>query len=202
MRMKRTLLTIVAAMALTMAGAAETAASLMRGLSERLSAPSVQAQFTIAPGAQNVQGHITVAGARFAMQSPEVSVWYDGVNQWTRMPSNAAEVSVTVPDADELLVINPFAVVNSYATKYDATLLAPASGLKRVKLTPRGQSPIKHAILKIAADGWPAGIEIEDPQGNTLEVKIDHIAPGNRVDDRVFRFDASRNPGVEIIDLR
>ncbi len=166
-------------------------------------APSVEAQFTIRDSGNPVQGSIIIAGGKFTITTPVLEVWYDGTTQWTLLRSSS-EVNVTEPTADELMESNPFAILRNYSSRYKARRLPDSQGCKRVELTPLHPSDteIAKAIISIGSNGWPTGCDVTLNDGRTISCSIDHIGVAAAKPASVFRFDSSRNPDIEIIDLR
>ncbi|MDE6269407.1 MAG: hypothetical protein K2M12_00955, partial [Muribaculaceae bacterium] len=138
--MRRTVfLSILLACSVAVASAAESAASLLQRCAARLSqSPSVSAQFSIRNSdGEDIDGTILLARECFKLTSPVMHIWYDGHTQWAAL-SATREVNITEPKAEELLASNPFAIVSSYASRYNARLLPAKAGAReqRVELTP------------------------------------------------------------------
>ena len=176
-------------------------ASLMDAMAEKMSAPSVQAQFTASADGADMQGHITISGARFLLDSPNIKVWYNGTDQWTFLPSSG-EVSLTTPTAEDLMTANPFAILRNYSAAYRVRRISDQAGKKRVELTPKVPGEIAKVVITVAADKWPSAAEVTFDDGRRVKLSVDHIQPGASVPVSTFRFDPARFPGVEVIDLR
>lgn len=183
------------------AQATVTGASLMEAMARKMSAPSVQAQFTVTAEGSDMQGHITISGARFSLDSPGVKVWYNGTDQWSFLPSSG-EVSLTSPSAEELLSTNPFAILRDYASAYSVRRIADKAGKKRVELTPKSPGEIARVRITVGTDSWPAAAEVTFDDGRTVSLTVDHIQAGAAVPASSFTFNPARFPGVEVIDLR
>lgn len=194
-----TLLTAIIAFAAT-----PTAESILGSMRKSMLAkPAVEAKFTINGGQGPVQGTICIEGAKFAMATPQLKVWYDGKTQWTYLASTG-EVSITEPTADELAASNPFAILSGYETRYKARKLTDSNGRRRVELQPRAKDTGFEKIIVIAdtAGKWPQAINIYFDDGRQISLVIDHITGAARQPDRIFRYDPKLQPASEIIDLR
>lgn len=203
--MKKITLTIIfclVGMAAFAAGnAAETLLSKVKA--KIASSPSVEASFTINGGEGPVQGSATMAADKYFMTTPVLTVWYDGRTQWTFLKSSG-EVSITEPNADELMASNPFAILSSPADHYKLQMLSDSQGRKRVEMTPKSRmSGISKIVLFVKPDtNYPAAIVVSFDDGRSVDVVIDNIASGGAKPAGVFHYDAKRFPSTEIIDLR
>lgn len=201
---RRLVATVLAAlMAVLPVCATDSAADILRALARKMAAaPSVEAAFTVRGGEGPVQGSIVMAGAKFALTTPALSVWYDGNDQWTLLDSNS-EVNITTPTADELMQCNPFSVINNYSGHYRARRLSDSNGRKRVELTPLDAGTgLAKVIVFVAADGWPAAVDIVFDDGRSVTATVDHIAAGPAKPMKAFRFDPALYPAVSVVDLR
>lgn len=185
-------------------GSQESAATVLSGLRAKMaSAPSVDAVFTINAGSGPVQGSVTLAGTRYHMTTPQLSVWYDGRTQWTMLASTS-EVSISEPDKAELLASNPFAILNDVNGHFDIRRLSDSNGRRRVELVPRDKNTgiAKYVIYVNPTTKWPAALVVHFDDGRKVDVTFDKITAGKKTADSVFRFDARRYPAAEVIDLR
>lgn len=178
-----------------------TGASLMEAMARKMSAPSVQAQFTVTAEGSDMQGHITISGARFTLDSPNIKVWYNGTDQWAYLPSSG-EVSLTTPTAEELMSTNPFAILRNYESAYRVRRISDKGSRKRVELTPKTPGEISRVRITVGADSWPAAAEVTFDDGRTVSLNVDHIQAGAAVPVSTFTFNPTRFPGTEVIDLR
>ncbi len=186
------------------AAAVPTAASILSAMRAKMSAaPSVDAVFTINGSSSSVQGSLILSGAKYAMTTPQMSVWFDGKTQYTLL-AGSDEVNVTEPDADELMESNPFAILSAHQDYYTARRLPDRKGCRRVELVPRDRNSAvgSFVILVNSTTGWPAALEVHFDDGREIEVIIDAISAGKARSNATFSFDASRYPACEIIDLR
>ena len=196
-------LVLAFAVALLPAVAGETAADILRALAHKMgSAPAVEASFTVSGGDSPVQGSIIMAGAKFAMTTPVLSVWYDGNDQWTMLESTG-EVNITTPTRDELMQCNPFSVINNYHGHYTARRLADSNGRRRVELTPvEAGTGLDKVVVFVGADGWPAAVHLVFDDGRSVAAAVDHITATAAKPMTAFRFNAALHPAISIVDLR
>lgn len=182
--------------------AVESAADILSAMTRKMaSAPAVEATFTVTGADRPVEGSIIMAGAKFAMTTPVLSVWYDGVDQWTMLESSG-EVNITNPTRDELMQCNPFAVISSYAGHYTVRRLADSNGRRRVELTPSTPSDLAKVVIMVGADNWPAAVSLVFDDGRSIAATVNTISSTRGKPMSAFRFDPQRYPAVAIVDLR
>lgn len=206
MNVKRTFLLPLALVAALLASAAKapTASSILAAVRAKMtSAPAVEAVFTINSGSGAVQGSVILSGAKYAMTTPQMSVWYDGKTQWTLLESSR-EVSITQPSADELMETNPFAILSAHTDYYTARRLSDTNGRYRVELVPRDKGTVvsRFVLFVDPATGWPAALAVHFDDGRRIDVVIDSISAAKAKSAATFKFDSKKHPTLEIIDLR
>ncbi len=207
MNMKRLLLILTAiagCLGYACAASPDAAAILAKMKAKINASPSLEAVFTINGGEGPVEGNSVIAGSKYAMQTPQLRVWFDGRTQWTYL-LNTGEVSITEPDASEQMASNPFAILSAHSDYYKSKRLSDSQGRYRVLLTPvESASGIEKITLFInRATSLPSAIVINFDDGKSIEVVIDKISTGAAKPASAFRFDHAKFPTVqEIIDLR
>lgn len=185
------------------AGTQSTATILSKVRNKIASAPSVEAVFTINGGGGPVQGSLLMSGAKFAMTTPQLSVWYNGKTQWTLM-TESQEVSISEPDAQEMMAVNPFAILSSPQSHYTIRRLSDSNGRYRIELKPVDKmAEIERYVLFVnSSTYWPSAVLVEFPDGRKMDLVIDSIVAGKAKAASAFAYDAKKYPAIEIIDLR
>lgn len=181
-----------------------SASAILSSLRAKMaSAPAVEAVFTINGGSGPVQGSVILSGSKYTMATPQMSVWYDGRTQWT-MLENTREVSVTEPDAAELVAVNPFAILSDHQQHYTARRLADSAGRYRVELVPRDKNSVikRYRLFVNQTTGWPSALTVDFDDDRRIEVVIESIAASKAKASSTFVFDKKKYPAAEIIDLR
>lgn len=174
----------------------ETAASKLR------KAPSVKGTFTVANASGKSRGTLTVSGKRFVMDTPQLKVWFDGKTQWAYSPSGA-EVNVTEPTAAELAESNPLSVLTNMTTSYNCKRLSSSASTDKIELTPRGKTDIAKAVITFSnSTGYPTDIVVTGSDRSVTTIHITSLTTGKALTASTFRFNASKFPGVEVVDLR
>ena len=165
------------------------------------SSKSISATFNIINNGSNT-GSITIAGDKFVITTAQLSTWFDGKTQWSYAPS-ANEVNISEPTQEELQQLNPFAIIGSFRNDYNAKLLDKKNGYK-ISLTPKNANPtIKNIVITFNSSTFlPSLIVITTKSNTKATIKVKSINVGNALPASTFTFNASKYPGIEIIDLR
>ncbi len=198
----RHILFFIVLIASTISANAITANEILANASNKyVNSKSISASFNIIDNGSEA-GTITIAGNKFVIKTSQLSTWFDGKTQWSYSPT-ANEVNISEPTAEELQQINPFAIIGSFRNDYNAKLMDKNNGY-RISLTPKKKN---HAITNIVINFnpttyFPSLIVITTKNNNKATIKIKSISVGNTLPTSTFTFNATKYPGVEIIDLR
>lgn len=166
----------------------------------------VEIDFTVYMDDQQSQGHISVQGKQFVLDTPGMKTWFDGKTQWTLVEENE-EVSVSEPTDEELQALNPYAWMSLYQHGYELKFgETGVSDVRKVIMTttiPREEmqsivllihkTKLYPVRLSMASRG---GLDVVVIDINQYEVKKQSLPA------TAFVFDKSQYPGVEVIDLR
>lgn len=165
--------------------------------------PSLDIVFTVWNNGNSYSGSMKVAGRRFHLSTPEMKVWYDGKTQWAYSPS-AMEVNVTEPTDAELSQANPLSILSNLNRNFTFRRLKATPGEERIELVPKKKSAdFSSAVIVVnARTSLPKEIDVKDSKGRVTAVKISGITGGKTLPAGAFRFDPSKYPDVEVVDLR
>jgi len=202
--MKNLILTIVLVFTgLYAAGATTSATSVLDKTAGKINkARSLTADYTISAGTSSEKGRLTLASGKFTLTSASLRIWYDGITMWTYSPS-MNEVNVTTPTAEELMEINPFAIINSYKKQYTAVKQPAPKGSFKIMLTPKKNGPFLKAVITIdSTTYYPKTISLTMTDRSVIDIAIESVTAGNSIDLKAFTFKPADAPGAEIIDLR
>lgn len=201
-KMILTLLTAIVTMALNAANnPAET--QLAKTASALRSAKSLTAQFAATTPDGSGFGTLVMAGDKFKMSTDDMTIWYDGRNQWTMMKS-AGECNLTEPTAEELQEVNPLAVIDRFRSNYKASLLQSAAKVWKIRLTSRSpKAEIRTADLTIdPRTNLPKSIVMTTRSGQKISISVSSVKTGSALPLSTFKFDNKKFPTIELIDLR
>ena len=200
--MKHTISLLFIVLAALSASAATSAEQLMAKCAKTVNdVPSLTVAFTLSAGHSTSSCTLTIARQRFTLQSPDMTVWYDGSTQWTYIASDR-ELSITEPTPDELLECNPFAIVNYYSQLYNVRTVAGKDNT--VELTPkRAGTSIRRATVTINPDtSLPSAINATLANGHTFSVKVSSASRGANLPASTFVYNKTTHPAVITNDLR
>ena len=182
--------------------AIETASQVLAKCATALSdAPSLSASVAVTSAGESIDMTMLVSQQRFMLESPRLTLWYDGITQWT-YDADTREVNITEPTVDELLECNPFAIINYYTKAYTARRLAGDGVI--VELASKSRSAtVRRAVISIDEHTYmPSKIVLTMSNGCTMVAVVKSIKRGGNVPDARFRYDSTKYPASEIIDLR
>ena len=203
---KKTTLLILLCLAAAMQaqGAVDAAKTLDAVATKVRTSKSISATYSLT-GTNQISGSgtITLAGERFAMTSPKMSVWYDGTTQWTYSAADN-EVNVSEPTAAELQQINPFAIINSFRQTYSAKTLSSTKTSAKIQLTAKStKADIRIATVTVNLSTMlPTQVQLKLASGQTVTLTISNAKIGNALAIDTFRFPKAKYPRAEVIDLR
>lgn len=151
-----------------------------------------------------VNGALTVAQEKFSVNSGDFGAWYDGEVLWSYQ-TKTNEVTLSEPTAEELMEINPFDIINHYASHYKAEVKTSTPMTYTVVLTPLAKNnSVKSATLIVNTTDW-LPIEINATFANNAKLDIT-VSGYQRLDKApaktIFQFPYSTYPKASVIDLR
>lgn len=152
------------------------------------------------------QGQISVKGNKYYLKISGQEVFNDGATVWTYMKEeNECNISEYVPDENEITptkihVMYKKGFKYTYAEEkkvgtevYDVIDLVPED---------KNKSFFKVRIMISKKDKSVKSWKIFDRNGNRYLYSVNKFAPNNVVDDKQFKFDKTKYPKVQIVDLR
>lgn len=182
-----------------------TAEQILASTTSRFTkAGAVSATYTFSSKGARSSGSIKAKGKKFRIDTPAVSVYYNGTDLW-EYNKGEKQCTLSTPPYSETAQMNPYAILSSYKSSYKAT--AVKSGIKgtyAVRLTPvSSHSPVSKATVYIRASDWqPVRLDVLDRRGALTTILITSIKAGVSVSDADFNFNVKNHPGTELIDLR
>lgn len=158
--------------------------------------------FTVADGSDSPQGTLTFSGNRFKMETPAITVWFDGKTQWSYLKEQN-EVDITTPTTGEIAESNPFELIRGFSSNYRCKLMKTTPTADIIELSAKNKdAAVRSVILTvIKADGMPSAMEISFSNGSTSVISIKSVT-AVKVQDGLFTFSKNNHPGAEIVDLR
>lgn len=175
-------------------------------------AKGVKATFSISNRDKNgaIAGHgkgtISIKGECFFLDTEGILTWFDGRTQWSYLVSSE-EVNVSNPTTEEIQSINPYALLKmyqqGYSYKYNGIKTKGGKQGYEVVLTPLSkQQDIRSITLFVSKNYQPLSILVEQKDKAKSEINIISYLINQTLPDNAFRFDKSKYPEAEVIDLR
>ncbi len=172
---------------------------------------SVQANFTLkienAAGKSlgSKVGKVYMKGAKYRISFPGQEIYSDGSNVWTHdVPSK--EVTITKIDAGSN-TLTPQKLFTNFYDKDFYYKMNPAEkiggvSMQVVELTPVDKAKTFHKVLLYISANNIVSTKIFEKTGNRYTYSTSLLKPNLAIADATFVFDAKKNPGVEVVDLR
>ncbi|MDD2328153.1 MAG: LolA-like putative outer membrane lipoprotein chaperone [bacterium] len=154
-----------------------------------------------------MEGTAYIRGNKFKLETNEMDIWFDGTTQWVLM-KEINEVNISNPTSEEITAVSPLALLGIYRNGY--LLSAPVSRtihgkkLQLIRMTPATDNK---AYKSVDALIDPNGLALKEVMltlrnGTIQMITISGYNANHNFSDAEFRFDRSRYPHAEIIDLR
>lgn len=196
---------LMALIPLTGLAAGTSASAMLQKAADRLSqAGSTSCNFTLTMHGGKSTGTLVLASDRFHIKGEAYEIWYDGITQWS-LSGQTKEVTVIEPSPEELMQINPFAIVSAFRHGYDASF-APNSpaGTRTILLRSKSaKADVKEAAVTIASKTLdPVSVALTLADGNTATITVTNVKTSGVKNASEFKFDKKKYPGYSINDLR
>jgi len=149
-------------------------------------------------------GTITIMGEKYRLDMGIQEIFNNGETIWTYMPEEK-EVNITEFDPDEE-ELTPSKIITAYESGYKYILLDNESDAEYnvIDLIPENSDEqffkVRMSISK--KDNLIKSWKIFDKNGNNYVHTITKFSPNDSMKSNYFEFDASKYPGVEVVDLR
>lgn len=150
-------------------------------------------------------GKVYMKGAKYRISFPGQEVYSDGSNVWTHdVPSK--EVTITKLDAGSNSLTPQKLFTNFYDKDFyyklnDAEKVG-ATTMQVIELTPTDKTKPFHKVLLYVSNNTIVSTKIYEKTGNRYTYSTSLLKPNLAIADATFIFDAKKNPGVEVVDLR
>jgi outer membrane lipoprotein-sorting protein len=153
-------------------------------------------------GSEN--GYLIMKGEKFYLNNQSIQSWYDGKTQWSYLTDNK-EVNISSPTKEEIQAISPYHLLKRYKSDYTYIYIGQSKRkgklVHEINLTSKSDI-INDIKLIISDDNKPVAILFYRNNKLMSEVNITSLQTDSKIDDKQFRFDKTKYPQVEIIDLR
>jgi len=153
------------------------------------------------------KGKIWIKGNMYKVDMSKAITYFDGKTMYAYM-KDANEVNISDPDPKDDNTLNPAKIFTIYETGYKVRYIAEkfedTRALHEIELYPKD---LKKDFSKIVIKIDKTKNELYSMQrfgkdGSSITVKILSMTPNQTLQDGMFKFDKTKYPKVEIIDLR
>lgn len=151
-------------------------------------------------------GTFLMKGNKYRVNMSGQQIICDGKSVWTYLPANK-EVQVTSfdPNAQSISPAKLFSgsYNNEYKSAYAGEKTIGGRKVDVIDMTPVSAKSFKKVTLYVdKTTTMITGGIMYDKSGGSYGYTISGVTPNAKVSDTDFTFDAKKNPGVEVIDLR
>lgn len=183
---------------------------ILNRISENLSSSQgteIEYRLSVKPASEPEQlfhGTLRMKGEKFQLESPDVSVWFNGKEQWS-LNEGSDEVNLTEPDDEELQSINPYFLLKDHSRWYESRLKSEKNGKAEIELIPKETSSSEYERIVLDVDtrkGYPNRITLSGRDKSVQTITVTAYRDGLNFADSQFVFDAKSHPDKEINDLR
>lgn len=169
-------------------------------------AKGISVKYILTSGQGQASGNIVMQGQQFRMLSNDLKCWYNGTTQWS-YTSISGEVNITKPSAEELQLVNPYAIISGFKNAYTARRLNTSTTSHHdLLLTPKSKTNAEISAIGLTISRrmyLPTKIVITLRDKSYLIVTLSHYKTGQNFPASTFTFDKSLVPSsAQVVDLR
>ncbi len=153
------------------------------------------------------EGSLIFKDDKFTCETEQMKTWFDGKTQWSLI-YDSEEVNITEPTPEELIEINPYALLKLYKKGYSYYLLSEKQidGVSFAEIVLEASSN-KNDLQKLtlwinAKTNEPHTIDIVRSNGDTIHINIELVRVNKNLSPNIFVFNEKAYPNVDVIDLR
>lgn len=205
LNLKKILLALIALVCIAPGMFSQSSYDILRKSASKLeAAKGIQCSFTLKSGEHSTEGTLKSQGDRFYLKTSVSSTWYDGKQMWTLNPSTR-ETTLYIPDAEEVLEVNPMAYLRNFSKDYfSAFSKKKVDGKHIVLLNPRKKGGQVRAI-EITVDAMtflPERFIVRTMDNKRTYLTIRSLKTSVTHPASTFTYPASSYRGYKVIDLR
>lgn len=174
----------------------------------RLRDKGVEIVFRINEEGMRTSGKLLINEQKFAYDTEEMKIWYDGTTQWTLQQGGGYnELYISNPTIEDQQSINPYLLLNNYKKSF--TIADGGEKSHNGKMTHLvilsagdGSKDFKGVNVYIYSDGTLAALELEATNGYIYEIEIRSMRNGLTFPKETFTYSKKEYPADEVIDMR
>jgi len=157
---------------------------------------------------QSFEGQLLLKEAKFYLDTPDQSVYFDGKTQWT-YNKTVQEVSILEPQPQDVQALNPISVFELYKTDCDYKYKGEKIDIQKrkvqeISLFPKNiKEDVKQVDIQInSSDAMPVFFFIIYNDNSKYRIYINKYQTQLSLPDSQFVFDTKKFPNVDVNDLR
>lgn len=151
-------------------------------------------------------GTFLMKGNKYRVNMTGQQIISDGKSVWTYLQANKeVQVAAYDPNAQSMSPAKLFSgsYNSEYKSAYGGEKTIAGKKVDVIEMTPINTRTFKKVVLYVdKASSMINGGVMYDKNGGSYGYTISGITPNAKVADAEFTWDAKKNPGVEVIDLR
>lgn len=153
------------------------------------------------------EGTILIKGDKYKVSLMGVDTYFDGSAIYTHL-IEAEEVNITSPDPEDEETLNPATIFTIYEKGFKYNYIGDGSengkDFYEIDLYPENRDkPYSRIKLRILKDDMTLyTLQQQGKDGNIYTVVVKSMKTNMPLDDGTFVFDKSKNPNVDVIDMR
>jgi len=152
------------------------------------------------------KGTLILQNNQYKLSISGIDILCNGKTQWTHL-TDANEVNISDPETGEDEVLNPASIFTIYEKGFKNSYLGEfvRDGKKthKIELLPSTEKEFTRIILEIDQKNLQiVHASMFGKDGNTYNISVKSMDTTQRYPETLFTFDASKHPGIEIIDMR
>lgn len=193
----------------------EKATSILKNVAKQYKSykgVSIQFTFTMENAQEDIKesskGKAWVKDKSYKVILMGVETYFNGTTKWSYM-EDAEEVNITTPDPSDKNSFDPSKLFTEYEEGYKVRYIKEVfqnnKALHEIDLLPIDVKGSEFNRIKIMVDkdkNQIYQIIRYGKDGNDYTITLTNITKENSLSDALFKFDASKYPDVEVIDLR
>lgn len=204
--MKKIALLLIMALASITAMAGTGDAAFNKAIAAYKAAKGIAVHYSMTGAMGSSSGQIVMQGNKFCITASNMICWYNGKTQWS-YSTMSNEVSIMEPTANELQVVNPFAVVSNFQSAYTATLMKSSSASATViQLKPKNarSAQFSEVVLTLnKSTNLPSKIVATMKDKSKITITLSKYQTGANFPASTFVYNKKFVPaGTQVVDLR
>ena len=156
---------------------------------------------------ESQSGTLLLKGNQYVLELSGTKLFCDGKTQWNYMVNNE-EVQIVTPEYEEgeLNPTNIFTIYEKgFKYQYIKEIVKDGKTLQFIKLFPEDADSKSYHTINLYVDKAKkqiSSLTVVGKEGDDYTYKITKLTPNPTTTPANFRFDPSKHPDVEVIDLR